>query len=488
MLSWKRSLAVLALVAVWMTPMMSLAASCNCFCGTSSAGAAELSSSSASTTACRESCEKDEKQYVGCYTDSAAYPEKSDTCWAEEECTSRQPEAGNWGGQTYDCEKGYGYCYAPPHNISLNVNIGSLTEVGDIGTYIVTFYTYIIPFSAVVAVVMMMLGGLQYAMARGKAKYIDKAKTRIGNAVTGLVLLLSAYVILNLIDPRLTSFSELRLPLQKEVILLDANSSCEALDKAGFTINAHGNGQRVCTNSGTIISDEDVEGNVNSNLGVGDECEFRTCDGENEGKTCTTQGCKSCTEVEDASSSLCEQMQPDDERSDDHGMKYDCFYNSTSDSCWALRSAGEQYGINCSDLQWRASQGAGCEAYNGDNGIFYGGSSLGTGDYQYAGYDEYLAARALMCVTDICGLHLELSGSTGCYVETGETPNDRPPNCLNQTESVNVPADAVCASDDELGDICCWDGGCFDEDGNPVENEVETEEECEDDGSGAACL
>jgi hypothetical protein len=81
----------------------------------------------------------------------------------------------------------------------------SQTSVNFLAEYINAVYGWILGAAALVAVVMMMLGGLQYVLARGKSKYIEKAKTRITNAITGMVLLLAAYNIAFLIDPRLTN-------------------------------------------------------------------------------------------------------------------------------------------------------------------------------------------------------------------------------------------------------------------------------------------
>lgn len=86
---------------------------------------------------------------------------------------------------------------------------GSQTSVNFLAEYINAVYGWILGAAALVAVVMMMLGGLQYVLARGKPKYIDKAKTRITNAITGMVLLLAAFNIAFLIDPRLTNLDEI---------------------------------------------------------------------------------------------------------------------------------------------------------------------------------------------------------------------------------------------------------------------------------------
>lgn len=89
------------------------------------------------------------------------------------------------------------------------------TSTNFIGLYITKLYSWLIGAGALIAVTMMMIGGLQYALARGKAQLIDKAKKRIGNAITGLVLLLAAYNIAFLINPDLVVFSSLSIPYVK---------------------------------------------------------------------------------------------------------------------------------------------------------------------------------------------------------------------------------------------------------------------------------
>ena len=88
---------------------------------------------------------------------------------------------------------------------------GGYVSVNFLAQYINAVYGWAIAASALIAVVMMMLGGLQYVLSRGKSKYIEKAKTRITNAITGLVLLLAAYSIAYLIDPNTTTLRSLSL-------------------------------------------------------------------------------------------------------------------------------------------------------------------------------------------------------------------------------------------------------------------------------------
>jgi hypothetical protein len=83
-----------------------------------------------------------------------------------------------------------------------------------IGTYVSGVYKFLIGFAFVIAVVMIMIGGLQYVIGASTGE-IGKAKERIKNAVVGFVLLLFVYVILFTVNPNLTVFEELAI----EVIL-----------------------------------------------------------------------------------------------------------------------------------------------------------------------------------------------------------------------------------------------------------------------------
>ena len=88
---------------------------------------------------------------------------------------------------------------------------GSETSVNFLAEYINAVYGWILGAAALIAVVMMMIGGLQYTLARGKPKYIDKAKTRITNAITGMVLLLAAFNVAYLIDPNTVTLQPLNV-------------------------------------------------------------------------------------------------------------------------------------------------------------------------------------------------------------------------------------------------------------------------------------
>lgn len=73
-----------------------------------------------------------------------------------------------------------------------------------IGEYIVAIYKWSIGAIAVLAVIMIMVGGFQWLMAGGDVGKISDAKSRMTYAVIGLVLILGSNLLLTSINPNLT--------------------------------------------------------------------------------------------------------------------------------------------------------------------------------------------------------------------------------------------------------------------------------------------
>lgn len=79
----------------------------------------------------------------------------------------------------------------------------------DVAQYIGNVYNFSIAIAGLLAATVMMIGGFQYLTAGGDGGRVNAAKKRIFNALIGLVLALSAYLILYTINPALLQF---RLP------------------------------------------------------------------------------------------------------------------------------------------------------------------------------------------------------------------------------------------------------------------------------------
>ncbi len=86
-----------------------------------------------------------------------------------------------------------------------------LIDVPFLGQYIAAVYKYAVAIAGIIAVVMIIIAGFQWATSGGSADAISEAKKRISNAIIGLILTLSSYVILYTVNPELVSFKNLRV-------------------------------------------------------------------------------------------------------------------------------------------------------------------------------------------------------------------------------------------------------------------------------------
>mgnify|MGYP006865138778 CR=1 FL=1 len=75
----------------------------------------------------------------------------------------------------------------------------------DITSLIGWVYTFIIAGSGLAAFVMIVWGGLQWMSSSGDTGMISTAKDRIKKALLGLLVILTSFILLNLINPELTA-------------------------------------------------------------------------------------------------------------------------------------------------------------------------------------------------------------------------------------------------------------------------------------------
>jgi len=85
-----------------------------------------------------------------------------------------------------------------------SITINTTTKA--LGEYIKNIYNYGVGIAAIVATVVLMIGGFQWIIAGGSGEKIGEAKAWISAALSGLVLVLSSYTLLNLINPNLVNF------------------------------------------------------------------------------------------------------------------------------------------------------------------------------------------------------------------------------------------------------------------------------------------
>jgi len=77
------------------------------------------------------------------------------------------------------------------------------TYTGDTSSYIVNLFTLLIGIAGVLAVIMLVIGGIQYVGGAGSPSMRSSAKERIWGALLGLVIALISYLVLNSINPDL---------------------------------------------------------------------------------------------------------------------------------------------------------------------------------------------------------------------------------------------------------------------------------------------
>ena len=86
---------------------------------------------------------------------------------------------------------------------TLQVPIGNQTEVKDIAEYIPLIFNYSMGFVGILAAVVLMFGGVMWLTAGGNQGQVGEAKEWIKAALTGLILALLSFLILNTINPDL---------------------------------------------------------------------------------------------------------------------------------------------------------------------------------------------------------------------------------------------------------------------------------------------
>lgn len=180
----------------------------------------------------------------------AVDPTQDLRCWTEDICIMDADKNGTPDGRfdkASDTAKekcgtgGYGFCYPPATNFELGVGLpitGTLTtSVSDLGDYIGKTYKFLLSISVIFAVLMIMVGGIQYVSSPGGSE-VSKAKERITRAITGLVLLMCATLILFTINPHLISLEMPAIPKTRTVFFISESTTCETLvTGGGYTLN-----------------------------------------------------------------------------------------------------------------------------------------------------------------------------------------------------------------------------------------------------------
>jgi hypothetical protein len=171
------------------------------------------------------------------------------------------PDGGTGGGYTNDKAKLELDWPTSPGGTALN-NSSTLTDL------IKYLYEWGIALGGLAVFVALLMAGIQYLTSFGNPVSMKDAMSRIQSAVIGLILLLSSWLILNTINPELTTFQEKTFDFQapdvpplnsSSLLAMSETKICEEIivETSGGDIELNGGGKNTSTWSiGAIISSE----------------------------------------------------------------------------------------------------------------------------------------------------------------------------------------------------------------------------------------
>jgi soluble lytic murein transglycosylase-like protein len=107
------------------------------------------------------------------------------------------------------------YVPGPVESYNFEQPFGGVASVKNIGEYIQLVYQFALGIVGIIAVTLIMFGGVRWIAAAGNESMISEAKETITSAVTGLVIALLSYTILAFINPQIlkTDVSIFKIPI-----------------------------------------------------------------------------------------------------------------------------------------------------------------------------------------------------------------------------------------------------------------------------------
>lgn len=214
---------------------------CECYCNIEGQGATKYSNAS-TVDRCQELCREDGFSVATCAMQPSQKPQYNVMCFTPDECTDQKGirTATGIGNpvQPGECKQGMFYCYPDPttrKEVTLQIPIGDLTVTGDFGEYVSVAYKWMLGVGTTIAIVFVMVSGLRWTLGGVNAEEIGKAKKTIQNAVIGLVLLMSTYVIIFTVNPYLVRLQVPAFPMIKLISLVGT-------DSCGFLTGQWGDG------------------------------------------------------------------------------------------------------------------------------------------------------------------------------------------------------------------------------------------------------
>lgn len=117
-----------------------------------------------------------------------------------------------------------------------------------IAVYVTAIYNYLLGIGGILAAIALMVGGVIWLVSAGNASRVTEAKSWITGSITGIVILLTSYILLNQINPELIGMQYLKLetinPIVAETELtpaLDFNGAGLYPENKWVSLSSHSN-------------------------------------------------------------------------------------------------------------------------------------------------------------------------------------------------------------------------------------------------------
>jgi len=213
-------------------------------------------------------------------------------CFGAAECAEQNGFFEEYAG----CPRG-GRCYAAEPAITLQIPIGSVTEVQGLSRYVVAAYRYGISIAAVAATVMFVYGAFLYLVGSALTS-IGQGKQIMIDAILGMIFVFAATMILRTLNPATTQLDPLKVYLVNTRQFVNV---AQCSDLGANTRLAFAGVRPNLTSYEAVASRENAFTLLPSAAECGetywiDGVENSSCDGTR----CTTQGeaCISCADAD----------------------------------------------------------------------------------------------------------------------------------------------------------------------------------------------
>jgi len=193
-------------------------------------------------------------------------PEFNPLCWKEDACKTQraqilgvpkeQIKSGDGGWLQEDpCTGDWGKCL-PAGQTKTEIAFGGKSTFSNIGDFIKSNYNLAVSVAGILAVLMIIVAGVQWVTSGGNSEMISSAKKRIGGALVGLLIAYLSYTILNTVNPALVN---LRLP--QNFLIRPFNvvpKFCKDSEATSFALAAK-KGQEVSTKDLSSVKMETIK-------------------------------------------------------------------------------------------------------------------------------------------------------------------------------------------------------------------------------------